>query len=121
MIHSSSTRVTVVNEGEIWGAKHTPGPWEYSIDQHETEYWFDRGHICVGPAIIGTEYSDLDATDIANACLIAAAPDLLEALADFISAIGIDTDKEGDGFFDPCLTIGDVRKARAAIVKATEG
>ena len=57
--------------------KHTPGPW------HHDEY----GHICAGPQIIGKAYQfELDDSDhdelpcIPNARLMAAAPELLEAL-----------------------------------------
>lgn len=53
-----------------------------------------------------------------NAYLIAAAPELLEALESLIESIKIDTSGNMNGLFDACLTIDDVRAARAAIAKA---
>ena len=64
-------------------SKHTPGPW------HHDEY----GHICAGPQIIGRAYQfDLDDSDydelpcIPNARLMAAAPEMYDALRDLYNA-----------------------------------
>ena len=68
-------------------SKHTPGPWEYSADWSEydsihTEFSLDAGDTniisgcgCCGSPTISSE---------ADARLIAAAPELLEALEAFI-------------------------------------
>ena len=64
-------------------SKHTPGPW------HHDEY----GHICAGPQIIGDAYQfELDDSDydelpcIPNARLMAAAPEMYDALRDLYNA-----------------------------------
>lgn len=56
--------------------KHTPGPWTADLDGYDYE-------ICQGPLLIaelGSWPGSQGAEQIANARLIAAAPDLLEAL-----------------------------------------
>ena len=91
--------------------QHTPGPWtahstglarsglpEYQI------HWSDIGE-CVAEIVHGTE----------NAKLIAAAPDLLEALQDLFGA-DMEHVLMGDGKDDQ---IEAIAKARAAIAKAT--
>lgn len=59
--------------------KHTKGPWEWKDDDREK-----FGHYRLHPGILATDLSDGtpwgDEIDRANARLIAAAPDLLEAL-----------------------------------------
>lgn len=84
--------------------KHTPGPWEivdnmrdpdgFAIYAPNEDYQLDR---------IGRCFNKF------NAHLIAAAPDLLEALVDLYQSI--------DGCCD--LTPEVMAKARAAIAKAT--
>lgn len=68
-------------------AQHTPGPWRMSADSDET----------MNPAFLITESNTTDWPSIvaevngeANARLIAAAPDLLEALKSVQAAIYID-------------------------------
>ena len=87
-------------------AKHTPGPWpiEYNnADEKSGGQWFE-----VGPAKVWFPYnarSAIEARAEADAHLISAAPDLLnalKALADVAERKGI-----------PC------NAARAAIAKAT--
>ncbi len=106
--------------------EHIPGPWEV---RHVTVKW---NAICpVGYVTrIAEQYQDerLTPRDHANARLLAAAPDLLEALSALGSAIyaartisassdGIDNDVYYNGAdFGPALDI-----ARAAIAKATGG
>jgi hypothetical protein len=110
--------------------KHTPGPW----GAHNNEVFAGpfkrikggisgfRAHICEMDDL------DLDEDEVeANARLIAAAPDLLEALRPFA-----ELDMRPDGFDkrddsqpiyardNSVITVGDVRRAVAAIAKATQ-
>lgn len=96
--------------------KHTPGPW--SLAPHQASMGEalciedkDATIVCLFPE--SKEGSDLRKTDEANGALIAAAPDLLEALeallGDF-NALCIRTGTEG---------VGDHEiQARRAIAKA---
>lgn len=101
-------------------SKHTPGPWH--MDPEEITSGFrivpkigDRGLAVAiqrdaAPAIPG---SGIDrATAEANARLIAAAPELLEALEEMVKAGEFE---DWDGRCD-CIAV-----ARAAIAKATGG
>lgn len=76
--------------------KHTPGPWKIEYNDPEEEYWVTRPHYDAGPAKI--------IYNIEDARLIAAAPDLLEAL-------------EGVMYWDNGKP--EWETARAAIDKAT--
>lgn len=78
-------------------AQHTPGPWYAAIDMKI------RARGCV----IGAAYIQPDDIGRANALLIAAAPDLLDALR------RIDVLLNGS----PCVAAHNI--ARAAITKAT--
>lgn len=92
--------------------KHTPGPWLAQDGNHfEADCVIttqDRLDTSKGPiAQLDTEFNEpVGAEQRANARLIAAAPDLLEALIDLLGAV------EGV----PC---GPENKCRAAIAKAT--
>lgn len=104
-------------------AKQTPGPWSLFIDRKSKTISIDIGAEPTGrrPCVIG--WSGFDSCDlpfgsrVANARLIAAAPDLLEALQaeqewrarDEVGAIDPEWDYE--------RMVGD--KRRAAIAKAT--
>ena len=60
-------------------SKHTPGPWHINDHAHDEEVVYieaDR----YGVASIFTDTDKVDSTELANARLIAAAPELLEAL-----------------------------------------
>lgn len=57
--------------------KHTPGPWERSVEVSE-EYYGDW--LIIGPARIRIDGKDPNAEEDANASLIATAPELLKAL-----------------------------------------
>ena len=86
--------------------KHTTGPWnvgtgENSYDVMAKGYFIATCHDAAG-------YDSDDRTIEYNAKLIAAAPDLLEALQGFLAEFG---DKAVNA---------NVQKARAAIKKATE-
>lgn len=81
--------------------KHTPGPW--SITESCMNAWeidgLDRSIATVNAV------EDIAPEDEANARLIAAAPDLLAALQDFLHA-------------DPDVFAEELAAARAAIAKA---
>ena len=83
--------------------KHTPGPWNRI--KGDRNVYSASGTVCKTPAIIGG--GSAAANWEANARLIAAAPDLLEALSEIIN--------EGGKFV---MTNETHRKARAAIARA---
>ena len=91
--------------------QHTPGPWRvtydgtaYFVQEHlKTEVLSVDEH--GNPCEWSKERED-------NARLISAAPELLEALEEIVSAA------DGDGWNQ---LDGNLRKARAAIAKATGG
>lgn len=96
-------------------SKHTPGPWELSEAVYKEGFGTYRrveqvqefgdvvASVCIRHAVNHT----LDACGDANSRLIAAAPELLEALKEVL-----DCDKTQTSF-------GAVMRARAAIAKAT--
>jgi hypothetical protein len=94
-------------------SEHTPGPWHVEPLESET----DALAICKahdGAVATIVPWDTLDETDYANACLIAAAPELLEVL----ERIANDWE-EGKG---ASHTEFEYRKwARAAIAKARGG
>ena len=75
-------------------ARHTPGPWWVEIETAENAEWSRKWPTIDSEnyQVVGTEglYGDIE-TDIANANLIAAAPDLLAALMDAVRVLGNDT------------------------------
>ena len=85
-------------------AKHTPGPW-YSRNGSSPHFQGQIASESTG-ATVAISYSDEDG---ANARLIAAAPELLDALQNLLDACEHWEDQN-----DPVLS-----SARAAIVKAT--
>lgn len=89
---------------------HTLGPWQYDINKNATEAiivdW--EGYTVVELHALENSTCSSDLED--NARLIAAAPDMLNALMDFVSYFGHDNDNG----LDEMLT-----NARAAIAKAT--
>ena len=94
--------------GAAMTAKHTPGQWAY----HNTPTPFI--HVAAGGLPIceiytSTAHGQSMGEQFANARLIAAAPELLEALAEVVNA----ADGEVWSQLDPSLS-----KARAAIAKA---
>jgi hypothetical protein len=90
--------------------KHTPGPWHAVKYATRTEILArrkaQRAHTSVA-LVYGTDDDDSEQAD-ANANIIAAGPDMLDALQSF------------PGFTDNA-TVGDawIEKMRAAIAKAT--
>lgn len=108
----------------------TPGKWiaridEYAIDVIEEKSGFGIADIGTRKSLKDANYSSEQAE--ANAKLIAAAPDLLEALLPFEKMhdeVFVDTraDKQGVlyAFNGAEVTYEDLRKLKAAIFKATE-
>ena len=88
--------------------QHTPGPWSVVEDRvpASLEIFADKSAICEC-----WRRADV-ATEMANARLISAAPDLLEALRNIVSAALRHQLEESDL---------EVVEARAAIAKATGG
>lgn len=83
----------------------TPGPWEtLTFSQHELQT--DFAMVKVGKRVHMIGYSD---EDKANACLIAAAPDLLDVAEMVLALATIDT------------PIELIKAATAAIAKAKGG
>lgn len=61
--------------------KHTPGPWEFDGPHHNIIVWSSpNNRIC---------FMTSDGPTEANARLIAAAPDLLEALKNIVNSIEV--------------------------------
>jgi hypothetical protein len=90
--------------------KHTPGPWEidwYICREGDEELW--RVPRSIGPAMVDHNHWARDHINVdkADAYLIAAAPELLEALKGVLRVADRATDE-----FDA---------ARAAVAKATGG
>jgi hypothetical protein len=94
-------------------SKHTPGPWEVNYTKATTQIKPNDGHGIV--ATIPVRYSKTDnlAENAANARLIAAAPELLEALKEQI-------EPRAKGWKVTDWKIRDAN-ARAAIAKAEKG
>jgi hypothetical protein len=83
---------------------HTPGPW--TIPARDSGVTVNAGH-----GIVAEVYAvDVGTTQIANARLIAAAPDLLEALHDAL--VQLECSPMVSGYSEV------VKRARAALCKA---
>ncbi len=88
-------------------SKHTPGPWQWTQHFDPTISIYKDGF-----GQIARLYDSSAGTGKANARLIAAAPDLLDALEDLLHEVG----------FGRVITETTAStKARAAIAKATGG
>ena len=100
---------------------HTPGPWEIVKDRDSTQsyvtYRIGRAAISTEKGVTCSNSSALMSVEEAeaNARLIAAAPDLLEALQDCLALMV----NGPDGCADDPIRIETV--ARAAIAKAEGG
>lgn len=104
-------------------AAFTPGPW--AVDPLGIECMGDistaDGSQCVAQAqqvVCDTRRQD---TRRANARLIAAAPDLLAALLEILGPLNVCSDNQNvrdDECLPVDMTMGELRKARAAIARA---
>ena len=102
-------------------SNHTPGPWDYVSAEH-TAGW----GVCVGDGndlILRMVGRKPKAEKQANARLIAAAPELLEALRAITGALKYETygPQQGDTLFEGFVLKGvdSWHKAIETIVKAT--
>lgn len=106
-------------------AKHTPGPW-FITGGEMTKYVEARiGNrllqevAAVGPTVADDGYGDQQQ---ANARLIAAAPELLEALQSLLKRFPTEDDMHIAGWEQSEIDLAcrDYEAARAAVVKATQ-
>lgn len=129
---SSQTDLAVVRTSG-GGVGFTPGPWRALCKTHYTRVVRDRQargdqvgsvQIC---HIAGPAESDLRPFNRerweSDARLIAAAPELYEALKPFAALLQAHNDKGSDaipvfGINDSTVTVGHLRKARAALKRA---
>jgi hypothetical protein len=98
--------------------KHTPGPWRVEIDKSAAQV---KGFPVIEAdeyTVVGTEgiYGDVD-TDMANARLIAAAPELLSIVERFVALPSAAWHPERHTAEEASL----MEQARATIAKATKG
>ena len=103
---------------------HTPGPWKYEIKKEGLKKWGIQLHLVQTPngetlAELYTGHAEMENKwdELAsNARLIAAAPELLEALEDIVH------DADDNRYFDehglPTTSFHSINKARAIIAKA---
>ena len=94
--------------------KHTPGPWYVGSGTYEGRNIYSTASVTDGEGftyqpVVATAEDDEVACWDANARLIAAAPDLLEALKDMVDLVELLCPFDGP----------QQRKARAAIARAT--
>ena len=99
-------------------SKHTQGPWTVSNETDISGIENDPENGCVGPVDVAHVYlRTVQGRTEANARLIAAAPDLLEALEWCAETLAVFV---ADGSAAPESVIGkNLTTARAAIAKAT--
>ena len=106
-------------------AKHTPGPWIVSCLDETERPGIDAHHLNFTVVCYGVRNQDDEGIhgrtieeEMANARLIAAAPDLLEALLEAEAGLEFSgADKQPEGQFVPAPTLA-LRIVRAAIAKA---
>jgi hypothetical protein len=96
-------------------SKHTPGPWEvWDITGLDVvAFAGPNPHFICGPVMMSGVCADLDQCR-ANARLIAAAPELLEALVSVLASVPFSS-YHGDGELEECEA-----RVRAAISKALD-
>ena len=99
--------------------KHTPGPWQFYADLPSTE---PNWHIVTNASrmrvLANVHIEPGNAMDLANACLIAAAPDLLKALRALFDDYKALADS-GDAGFWKLEETPEGQQALAAIARAT--
>ena len=94
--------------------KHTPGPWNRV--KGDRNVYSASGTVCKTPAIIGG--GSAAANWEANARLIAAAPDLLEALEGMLEIYGVREQHMSREPFASSTEVECCNQARAAIARA---
>lgn len=99
--------------------EHTPGPWSvvpYGDGDSLVIHSDSNSRVCfmATPGSFSRDFPKIEA----NARLIAAAPDLLEALLVIFDGVEDEGGPEDSAVMLP-LTCGEIAKARAAIAKAT--
>jgi hypothetical protein len=96
------------------GTAHTPGPWSY--DRDSGEVIFDDADVCPRIATVDLESASPEQAE-ADGCLIAAGPDMFEALRDVVTFAAFYKGKMEDTLGDEALAaLGET--ALAAIAKA---
>ena len=99
--------------------KHTPGPWKYTKSYGRYSIGEQTGQMRL-IAELDSAYSFDDRRFEADASLISAAPDLLEALKSVSQTLACNEHGECRGFSDDLLSTNDaLEMAKAAIAKAT--
>ena len=101
---------------------HTKGPWIAQTVREDTGFRMVRTHVLDGASgdIIATIHANGIAEEQANARLIAAAPELLEALVEAEAKLRILSEVAEDCRLDGAPMITEAaKKSRAAIAKAT--
>lgn len=90
-------------------SKHTPGPWAVKFSKYESDVLLVQAGMPSNRVLarFGGEDEPLDEAAMADAALIAAAPDLLNALRGLMAWCAGDV-----------LDLPEVNAARAAIAKA---
>lgn len=102
--------------------KHTPGPWQIYARAHLTVKGATGFVVASCGGYLNNQRDDLDVELSANAKLIAAAPDLLEALVEVTASLAWNAHGECRAIHEgPIMpSSGAVEMARAAIAKATQ-
>lgn len=100
---------------------HTPGPWRVDTDDDNEDHpgmhpvvrgW--DGNKCVADVGNGEDWEKAKPEWLANARLIAAAPDLLDALDELLSSVRAHNEANGQQMID----LHSERSAEAALAKA---
>lgn len=114
--------------------QHTPGPWYVGCQNDglfvvagrrpapNNDYpWHDAPRVALCKVFAGADGDCLPVDAYANAHMIAAAPELLEALVEILGPLNVCCDNPNvrdDQCLPVDMTMGELRKARAAIAKA---
>lgn len=129
---ASETRLRRASAANHWRtnmstkANHTPGPWHCNLGTgtnltNDPSIWADNAIVALAGGPDDSGYTD---TTIANARLIAAAPELLAACKAAVGALSQPVQTAGHETPHTCMILrGDAKVAvdclRAAIAKAT--
>lgn len=105
--------------------KFTPGPWQLVDNTHlvEGEIWIEAEHAEIGPVSLAAVRAGCDeaaelGSNMANARLIAAAPEMFEALKSLCEELMLEDPREPEDALGASMA-EKYRKALAAISKAT--